>query len=83
MACCAQGGTLIKGYYVDKDFHVTLAEGLKQLMMKKRLCDVAIICDREQFYAHKNVLAASSEYFHAMFAGGMSESRPSSKEVCI
>ena len=66
---------------MDGEFHANLVEALNQLKIQKHLCDVIIICDNERFDAHKIVLAAASEYFYAMFAGGMAESRPSLNEV--
>lgn len=35
--------------------------------LKGQLCDVHLIVGDQKFRAHKNVLAASSEYFHALF----------------
>ena len=67
--------------YIDNEFHVNLASALTQLKKKKHLCDVAVVCENDRFSAHKIVLAAASEYFFAMFAGGLAESRPSSNEV--
>ncbi|VDK23234.1 unnamed protein product [Taenia asiatica] len=39
------------------------------------LCDVVLKAGSVEVPAHKNVLAASSPYFHAMFTGDMTESR--------
>ena len=36
--------------------------------------DVSLKVGKDVFSAHRIVLAASSDYFHAMFAGGMKES---------
>lgn len=38
------------------------------------LCDITIKIDEQTFYAHRVILAASSAYFEAMFASGMTES---------
>ena len=70
-----------EGHYFDSRFHTNLVEALNQLKKENRLCDVAIICENERIHAHKIVLVSASDYFHAMFAGGMSESRPFSSEV--
>lgn len=41
------------------------------------LCDITIKVGDETFFVHRVVLAASSAYFEAMFASGMTESRKS------
>lgn len=45
------------------------------------LCDVIVKIENLDFQAHKNVLAASSPYFEAMFLSGMAESHQ--KEVTL
>lgn len=67
--------------YAEANFHIKLTSALNHLKVKKHLCDIVIVCQNERFHAHKLVLAASSEYFFAMFAGGLSESRPTINEV--
>ena len=37
------------------------------------MCDVTIKIEDEEFYAHRNILSASSDYFFAMFNGNMKE----------
>lgn len=42
---------------------------------EKELCDVKLIFENgEEICAHKDVLAANSEYFNIMFNGGFKES---------
>nr|CAH8824809.1 unnamed protein product [Trichobilharzia regenti] len=41
---------------------------------KGQLCDVVIKAEGREFLAHRVVLAASSDYFDAMFSSGMAES---------
>ena len=47
------------------------------LRRTEKLCDVTIQVEDEQFKAHKIILAGSSPYFQAMFAGGLEESKQS------
>ena len=42
---------------------------------RQELCDVVLVTDEQEFYAHRVVLASGSPYFRAMFVAGMSESR--------
>lgn len=46
---------------------------LNDLLQREELCDVAIIVDGRTIKAHRAVLAASSQYFNAMFTRKMSE----------
>ena len=55
--------------------------GMESLRLARSLCDVTLIAGGQQFEAHRVVLAASSPYFRAMFAGGMEESRQ--REITI
>lgn len=49
--------------------------GMESLRLARSLCDVTLQAENKQFDAHRVVLAASSAYFRAMFAGHMEESR--------
>jgi len=51
-------------------------EGLKQLQTQresKEFCDVILEVENEEFHAHKNILAAYSDYFSKMFMIDMKE----------
>ena len=45
------------------------------------MCDVTIKIEDEEFFAHRNILSASSDYFFAMFNGNMKERH--AREVTI
>ncbi|XP_072013099.1 kelch-like protein 12 [Amphiura filiformis] len=51
-----------------------LVKGLCDLRKQNQLCDVTINVGGRVFHAHKNVLAARSCYFLAMFTSGFKES---------
>ena len=52
------------------------SEQFRSLLDSGALSDVTFLVDGESISAHRAILSARSEYFHAMFrAGGMSESR--------
>ncbi|XP_032172353.1 kelch-like protein 26 [Mustela lutreola] len=51
----------------------SLLQGLAALRAQGQLLDVVLTINRETFHAHKVVLAACSDYFRAMFTGGMRE----------
>ncbi|XP_036884816.1 kelch-like protein 26 isoform X1 [Sturnira hondurensis] len=51
----------------------SLLQGLATLRSQGQLLDVVLTVNRETFHAHKVVLAACSDYFRAMFTGGMRE----------
>lgn len=46
----------------------SLLEALNDLRLNRHLCDITIIVDQHEYPCHKNVLAAASPYFRAMFA---------------
>ncbi|KAH9281829.1 Kelch-like protein 3 [Echinococcus granulosus] len=48
---------------------------LNEMRRQNLLCDVVLKAGSVEVPAHKNVLAASSPYFRAMFTGDMTESR--------
>ncbi|KAL8560989.1 hypothetical protein ACOMHN_061203 [Nucella lapillus] len=50
----------------------TLA-ALRQLRREKSLCDIIIKVEDGEVWAHRNILAINSPYFHAMFLEGFSE----------
>lgn len=59
-------------YTCNNHAHKVL-NNLSQLRQGTRFCDVEIVAGNKVFKAHRAVLAASSPYFHAMFAGGLCE----------
>ncbi|KAK1806024.1 hypothetical protein P4O66_013066 [Electrophorus voltai] len=52
----------------------TLLRGLSALRDQGQLLDVVLAVNEERFQVHKAVLASCSDYFRAMFTGGMKES---------
>ncbi|CAK8689055.1 unnamed protein product [Clavelina lepadiformis] len=48
--------------------------------LNKKFCDVVLFVDEEEFPTHRAVLAASSEYFDAMFS---SKASIKQKNRCI
>ena len=56
------------------------SEQFRSLLDNGALSDVTFLVDGESIAAHRAILSARSEYFHAMFrVGGMSESRSGSE----
>ncbi|XP_072035240.1 kelch-like protein 25 [Amphiura filiformis] len=58
-----------------------LVRGLNNLREQNQLCDVIISVGGKSFHAHKTVLAATGDYFLAMFTSGFRES--SDKKIKI
>lgn len=56
-------------YFTDVAHSKDLVNGLKFLRLDEDLCDVVLRVGNISISAHKVVLAASSPYFKAMFAG--------------
>jgi hypothetical protein len=50
----------------EKTFR-SIFENINQLRKNKILCDVILKVDNEQYYAHRIILSACSDYFCAMF----------------
>uniref|UniRef100_T1JMX9 Uncharacterized protein n=1 Tax=Strigamia maritima TaxID=126957 RepID=T1JMX9_STRMM len=63
--------------------HLTdkLVRGLGRMRRRNVLCDLALTCKGVEFTVHKCVLAASSEYFHAMFTNGLEETHAGHVEL--
>ncbi|NXF30578.1 IPP protein, partial [Nyctibius bracteatus] len=72
MACAA--ATKSSGSaFSDQHARLLLAQ-INQLRAQQSFCDVQLEVGPETFAVHRLVLAASSPYFAALFAGGMKES---------
>ena len=59
--------------YLDKKHAGILLSGLNELRLKDELCDVTILVEGKAVRAHRAVLAASSQYFNAMFTSRLCE----------
>ncbi|CAH8458646.1 unnamed protein product [Schistosoma rodhaini] len=55
-------------------YSVTAFKKMNAFRKEGQLCDVVIKAESREFLAHRVVLAASSDYFDAMFSSGMAES---------
>uniref|UniRef100_A0A8C5LS09 Zinc finger and BTB domain containing 21 n=1 Tax=Leptobrachium leishanense TaxID=445787 RepID=A0A8C5LS09_9ANUR len=62
-------------HYINPAHAISLLSALNEERMKGQLCDVILIVGDQKFRAHKNVLAASSEYFHSLFTDKSNESQ--------
>ncbi|KAJ8007570.1 hypothetical protein DPEC_G00095410 [Dallia pectoralis] len=61
-------------FYPEEEMDISL-QSIRQLWKERRGCDVELQVGRTSFYVHRVLLAASSDYFRAMFTSGMKESR--------
>ncbi|XP_075385504.1 kelch-like protein 30 [Tenrec ecaudatus] len=67
-------------YHVeDLDFHLPshaqdMLDGLQRLRTHPKLADVTLLVGGQELPCHRGLLALSSPYFHAMFAGDFAES---------
>ena len=61
----------------SSDYTSKLAGSLNDLRKQGLLCDVTIKVAGRSFPSHKNILAASSSYFMAMFTHGFKENAES------
>ncbi|KAL1763141.1 speckle-type POZ protein, partial [Sigmodon hispidus] len=59
----------------------TLAEDLGELWENSRFTDCCLVVARQEFRAHKAILAARSQVFRAMFEHAMEESRRNRVEI--
>ncbi|KAM8820238.1 zinc finger and BTB domain-containing protein 21 isoform 2-T2 [Eudromia elegans] len=62
-------------HYINPAHAISLLSALNEERLKGQLCDVVLIVGDQKFRAHKNVLAASSEYFHTLFTNKENESQ--------
>nr|XP_003417976.1 kelch-like protein 30 [Loxodonta africana] len=63
----------------DLDFHLPshaqdMLDGLQRLRSQPKLADVTLLVGGQELPCHRGLLALSSPYFHAMFAGDFAES---------
>ncbi|XP_032336532.1 kelch-like protein 30 isoform X1 [Camelus ferus] len=63
----------------DLDFHLPshaqdMLDGLQRLRSQPKLADVTLLVGGRELPCHRGLLALSSPYFHAMFAGNFAES---------
>lgn len=63
----------------DLDFHLPshaqdMLDGLQRLRSQPKLADVTLLVGGRELPCHRGLLALSSPYFHAMFAGDFAES---------
>lgn len=62
-------------FIVKMSYSGDLADGLQKLRGSQKFCDVVLIAEDTEFYCHKVVLSALSEFFDTMF--------DSSFKVCL
>ncbi|KAI6079997.1 Zinc finger protein 295 [Aix galericulata] len=62
-------------HYINPAHAISLLSALNEERLKGQLCDVVLIVGDQKFRAHKNVLAASSEYFQTLFTNKENESQ--------
>ncbi|XP_070573462.1 uncharacterized protein [Ptychodera flava] len=58
-----------------------ILNGLNELRVSGDLSDIILVAEDKKFYTHKAVLASCSDYFKAMFTGGMKESMSKQPEI--
>lgn len=63
----------------NPNYSSVILQKLNEHRLRKAFTDVTLIADGEEFPCHRNILAASSEYFHALFSGDFKEK----SENCI
>jgi hypothetical protein len=63
-------GKFLSEYVFREQSHaLTVLHGLNEQRKSNTLCDVIICVEGEKFACHRNILAACSPYFLAMFTG--------------
>ncbi|KAJ8275609.1 hypothetical protein COCON_G00073610 [Conger conger] len=55
-------------HYINPAHAISLLGVLNEQRLKGQLCDVVLVVGDQKYQAHKSILAASSEYFHSLFA---------------
>ncbi|XP_071181603.1 kelch-like protein 21 isoform X1 [Mytilus galloprovincialis] len=59
----------------DPDYSSEMLNKLNSLRTEKVFTDATVCCGQEEFFCHRNVLAASSPYFRAMFTSELREGK--------
>ncbi|XP_025071192.1 zinc finger and BTB domain-containing protein 21 [Alligator sinensis] len=77
MICVLRYIKIMEGllHYINPAHAISLLSALNEERLKGQLCDVLLIVGDQKFRAHKNVLAASSEYFQTLFTNKENESQ--------
>ncbi|XP_032756227.1 zinc finger and BTB domain-containing protein 21 isoform X1 [Rattus rattus] len=75
--CACQINCRMEGllHYINPAHAISLLSALNEERLKGQLCDVLLIVGDQKFRAHKNVLAASSEYFQSLFTNKENEAQ--------
>ncbi|KAK5971709.1 BTB domain-containing protein, partial [Trichostrongylus colubriformis] len=69
-------------HFQSSEHNRLLLTNLAELRADSLLCDVVLIAEGTRINAHRNVLAASSDYFKAMFTNDVIESRSRMFATC-
>ena len=76
MAKCSSGAYTDSITFENENEHqAILIEGMKSMYDDRQLVDVIICIEEKEFFCHRNVLAATSPYFKAMFTTALTESK--------
>ncbi|XP_063415045.1 kelch-like protein 3 isoform X1 [Mytilus trossulus] len=69
-----RSGLLSEYVFREQSHALTVLHGLNEQRKTNTLCDVIICVEDERYPCHRNIMAACSPYFFAMFTGEMRES---------
>ena len=64
-----EDGSYHEYYFSELSHALNVLQGLNKQRLQGALCDVCVCVDGDEFPCHRNVLAACSPYFLAMFTG--------------
>ncbi|XP_033105880.1 kelch repeat and BTB domain-containing protein 8-like [Anneissia japonica] len=67
--------------YTDANHGQNIAVSLKDMRNSKVLTDLTLRAQNKEIHCHRNILAASSPYFMAMFTSGLRESSMTSIDI--
>ncbi|KAE8621363.1 hypothetical protein XENTR_v10004795 [Xenopus tropicalis] len=62
-------------HYLNPEHASSMLSALNEERLKEEFCDVLLIVGDQKFRAHKNILAATSEYFQSLFTEKDNESQ--------